>query len=45
MIARFLVDSNLAVYRKRKPMVIALDEEHELNTLLRRFVPQEERKR
>ncbi len=44
-IARFLVDSNLAVYRKRKPMIIALNENHELNLLLRRFVSQEERKR
>jgi len=44
-IARFLVDSDLAVYKKRKPMIIALNGKHELNMLLRRFVPQEERKR
>jgi hypothetical protein len=36
-IVQFLVDSNLAVYKKRKPVIAVLNKEHELNVLLRQY--------
>lgn len=42
-IIRFLVDSNLAVYEKRKPIIAVLREEHELNKLLKTFREKEEK--
>ncbi|MFQ6128737.1 MAG: hypothetical protein ACE5QW_07540 [Thermoplasmata archaeon] len=43
-IARFLVDSNLAVYKKRKPMIVGLNETHELNKLLGQYAIKGEKK-
>lgn len=36
-IVKFLKDSNLAVYKKRKPITAVHNEVHELNTLLKQF--------
>ena len=36
-IVKFLVDSNLAIYKKQKPMIIVLNQEHELNILLKQY--------
>ncbi|UCG70785.1 MAG: hypothetical protein JSV09_07250 [Thermoplasmata archaeon] len=36
-IVKFLVDSKLAVYEKRKPMIAVLKKEHELNLLLEQY--------
>ena len=33
----FLVNSNLAILKKRKPMIIILNSEHELNILLKKY--------
>ena len=41
-ILRFLVDSNLAVYEKRKPIIAVLRKEHGLNKLLKAFTEKEE---
>jgi DNA-binding transcriptional regulator YhcF (GntR family) len=40
-IVRFLEDSGLVVYEKRKPMIAVLNKEHELNTLLRQYIGEE----
>lgn len=42
-ILKFLADSNLAVYKKRKPIIAVLREEHELNRLLKTFTKKEEK--
>ncbi len=38
----FLVDSNLAILKKRKPMIINLNSEHELNILIKQYTEKKE---
>lgn len=40
-ILSFLVDSNLVIYKKKKPIVAVLNKEHELNRLLIIFIEEE----
>jgi DNA-binding HxlR family transcriptional regulator len=40
-VLNFLADSNLVIYKKRKPVVAALNEEHELSRLLKIFIDEE----
>jgi hypothetical protein len=41
---RFLVDSNLVLYQKRKPIIAVLNERNELNHTLRSFTEKQSRK-
>ena len=40
----FLVNSNLAKLKKRKPMIVVINSQHELNTLIKQFTEKKEDK-